>query len=45
MAITIIGADYLEPADKAERELGWRAQTPMREAVRRAMEWRRAAAE
>lgn len=43
MAVTMIGADYLEPADKAERELGWRAQTPMREAVRRAVEWRRAA--
>jgi len=43
MAVTMIGADYLEDAGKAERELGWRARTPMREAVRRSVEWQRAA--
>ncbi|TET96036.1 MAG: NAD-dependent epimerase/dehydratase family protein [Dehalococcoidia bacterium] len=43
MAVTLIAGDYLEDAGKAERELGWRAQTPMREAVRRAVEWQRAA--
>lgn len=42
-AVTLIAADHLEDAGKAERELGWRAQTPMREAVRRAVEWQRAA--
>jgi nucleoside-diphosphate-sugar epimerase len=36
-AVTLLAADYLEDAGKAERELGWRAQTPMREAVRRAV--------
>lgn len=42
-AVTMIAADYLEDVGKAERELGWRAQTPMREAVRRSLQWRRAA--
>jgi nucleoside-diphosphate-sugar epimerase len=41
--ITMIGQHYLEDAGKAERELGWRAGTPMREAVRRSVEWQRAA--
>ncbi len=41
--ITLVGADYVEDAAKAERELGWQAATPMREAVRRAAEWQRAA--
>ncbi len=41
--ITLVAEDYLEDASKAERDLGWRAQTPMREAVRRAAEWQRAA--
>lgn len=36
MAVTMVGGDYLEDASKGERELGWRAETPMREAVRRA---------
>ncbi len=40
--ITRVAADYIEDAGKAERELGWRARTPMREAVRRAVEWQRA---
>ncbi len=40
--ITLVAADYIEDAGKAERELGWRARTPMREAVRRAVEWQRA---
>lgn len=44
-AVTLIGADYLEDAGKAESELGWRAQTPMREAVRRSIGWQRAARE
>ena len=38
-SITLVAADYLEDTGKAERELGWQAQTPMREAVRRAVEW------
>ncbi len=43
MAVTMVAADYHEDAGKGERELGWRAQTPMREAVRQAAEWERAA--
>lgn len=43
MAVTMVGGDYLEDASKAKRELGWEATTPMREAVRRASEWERAA--
>ena len=39
--IILVAGDYLEDAGKAERELGWRASTPMREAVRRSLEWRR----
>ena len=42
-AVTLIGADYQEDASKAKRDLGWEAATPMREAVRRSVEWRRAA--
>lgn len=42
--LTMIGQDYQEDASKAKRELGWEATTPMREAVRRAAEWERAAA-
>lgn len=42
VGITQVAVDYIEDAGKAERELGWRAQTPMREAVRRAVEWQRA---
>jgi nucleoside-diphosphate-sugar epimerase len=41
--LTMIGQDYQEDASKAKRELGWEATTPMREAVRRAAEWERAA--
>ena len=40
--VTLIGRHYLEDATKAERELGWRAETPMREAVRRCVEWQQA---
>jgi nucleoside-diphosphate-sugar epimerase len=36
-AVTLIAADYLEDAGKAERDLGWEAGTSMREAVRRAV--------
>jgi nucleoside-diphosphate-sugar epimerase len=42
-SVTLIGGHYLEDAAKTERELGWRAETPMREAVRRSVEWQRAA--
>jgi nucleoside-diphosphate-sugar epimerase len=42
-AVTLVGADYQEDAGKAKRELGWEATTPMREAVRRSVEWQRAA--
>jgi nucleoside-diphosphate-sugar epimerase len=42
-AVTLIGADYQEDAGKAKRDLGWEATTPMREAVRRSVEWQRAA--
>ncbi len=42
-SITLVAEDYLEDASKAKRELGWQAQTPMREAVRRSVEWQRAA--
>jgi nucleoside-diphosphate-sugar epimerase len=41
--ITLIGGDYHEDAGKAERELVWEATTPMREAIRRCVEWQRAA--
>ncbi len=41
--VTMIGGHYLEDATKTERELGWRAETPMREAVRRSVEWQRTA--
>jgi nucleoside-diphosphate-sugar epimerase len=40
--ITLVAADYIEDASKAQRELGWQARTPVREAVRRAVEWQRA---
>ena len=40
--ITLLAGDFIEDAGKAERELGWRATTPMREAVRRAVQWRQA---
>ena len=43
-SVTMIGGHYLEDATKTERELGWRAETPMREAVRRSVEWQRAEA-
>jgi nucleoside-diphosphate-sugar epimerase len=41
--VTMIGKDYLEDASKAKRDLGWEASATMREAVRRAVEWQRAA--
>lgn len=37
--ITLIGEDYLPDTRKAERDLGWRAKTPMREAIKRAIQW------
>ncbi len=36
-AVTFIGADYIEVAVKAERELGWRGEVSMREAVKRCL--------
>jgi nucleoside-diphosphate-sugar epimerase len=42
-AVTLIGADYQEDASKAKRDLDWEAATPMREAVRRSVEWQQAA--
>jgi nucleoside-diphosphate-sugar epimerase len=44
-AVTLLGRDYLEDASKAQRELGWEAATPMREAIRRSVGWQRAATE
>jgi len=43
MPVTMLGAEYLEDASKARRELGWQPAVSMREAVRRGVEWRRAA--
>ena len=43
MPVTMLAAEYLEDASKARRELGWRPEVPMREAVRRCVEWRLAA--
>lgn len=40
--VTMIGRPYVEDASKADRDLGWRALTPLREAVRRAVAWDRA---
>jgi nucleoside-diphosphate-sugar epimerase len=40
MPVTMLAAEYLEDASKARRELGWRPEVPMREAVRRCVEWR-----
>src|SRR3990172_6004758 len=42
MPVTMLAAEYLEDASKARRELGWQPGVPMREAVRRCVEWRRA---
>jgi nucleoside-diphosphate-sugar epimerase len=43
MPVTMLAAEYLEDASKARRELAWQPEGPMREAVRRCAEWRRAA--
>ncbi|MDO8612815.1 MAG: NAD-dependent epimerase/dehydratase family protein [Dehalococcoidia bacterium] len=43
MPVTMLAAEYLEDASKAQRELGWQPAVPMREAVRRCVEWRLAA--
>ena len=40
-AVNVIGLDYIEDNSKARRELGWRAEISMREAVRRSVEWAR----
>ncbi len=38
-AVNLMGVDYIEDNSKASRELGWRAEVSMREAVRRSVEW------
>lgn len=40
--VNLIGLDYREDPSKAIRELGWRPEVPVREAVRRSVEWTRA---
>jgi nucleoside-diphosphate-sugar epimerase len=40
--VTMIGRPYVEDPSKADHDLGWRATTPLREAVRRAVAWDRA---
>ena len=35
----LLGVDYVESAAKAHRELGWKPEVSMREAVRRSVEW------
>jgi nucleoside-diphosphate-sugar epimerase len=42
-AVTAMARDHLEDASKARRELGWEATTPLLEAVKRSVEWQRAA--
>jgi nucleoside-diphosphate-sugar epimerase len=44
--VILLGYDYQEDASKIRRELGWEPKTPLREAVRRCVEWsdRRASA-
>jgi nucleoside-diphosphate-sugar epimerase len=38
----LLGVDFVESAEKAQRELGWRPEVGLREAVRRSVEWARA---
>jgi len=38
-AINLIALDYQEDSSKAKRELGWKAQVSMREAIKRSVEW------
>lgn len=40
--VNLIGLDYREDPSKAITQLGWRPEVPMREAVRRSVEWSRA---
>ena len=40
-AVNLMGLDYIEDNSKARKELGWRAEVGMREAVRRSVEWAR----
>ena len=35
MPVTMLAAEYLEDASKARREMGWRPEVTMRDAVRR----------
>ncbi len=38
-AVNLLGVDYIEDNSKARRDLGWRAEVGMKEAVRRSVEW------
>lgn len=38
----LLGVDFVESAAKAHRELGWKTEVGLREAVRRSVEWARA---
>ncbi len=38
----LLGVDFVESAAKAHRELGWKPEVGLREAVRRSVEWARA---
>jgi nucleoside-diphosphate-sugar epimerase len=40
-SVNLIGLDYQEDPSKAIRDLGWRPEVAMREAVRRSVEWSR----
>ncbi|MDO8616166.1 MAG: NAD-dependent epimerase/dehydratase family protein [Dehalococcoidia bacterium] len=37
--VNLLGLDYQEDASRIGAELGWQAEVPMREAVRRSVEW------
>ncbi len=41
-AVNLVAGNYSLAVDKAKRELGWEATVPMREAVRRSIEWLKA---
>ena len=39
MSANLIAADYILDSSRAERELGWKAKVPVREAIRRSVAW------
>lgn len=41
LAVITIGLNYQEDTSKAQRDLGWRAKVPMREAIRLSVDWLR----